>query len=195
VDADSFAAIVNNYGSYLQANSAPDCPARTLFSTLELNHVAAGELGMITQVSGTDPAVLNEFLAAMDAGMPSNALPTTVRQVMPWLQATQTLNWSGPNQRGKYKSAYLLTAFPERQVQAVHTALTDRKYANPQAMLEVDFLRLRDQHGRPGRHRGAAAFVDHETAVPDLLDRSRRRRAESDLDAAVLPVPVRRLRR
>src|SRR3954453_14764874 len=138
LDPVAFATLLGNYGRYLAANCAPDSPARTLFALLRLTHVSAGAVTMTTQVSGDDPTILDDFLAALDAGMPPAALPTTTRRVMPWVEATQTLNGIGPNQRGKYKSAYLLTPFPEGQVAAIRSALTDPGYSNPQALLQVD---------------------------------------------------------
>jgi FAD/FMN-containing dehydrogenase len=138
LDEDAFAALLRNYGGWLAANSASDSPARRLFGLLKLNHVSAGTISLITQVSGEDPALLDGFLGALDAGMPTAALPTTTRRTMPWLQATQTLNGSGPNQRGKYKSAYLRRPFPNGQIAAIWAALTDPSYANPQALVQVD---------------------------------------------------------
>ena len=37
----------------------------------------------------------------------------------PFYQSTQTINGSGPNQRGKYKSAYMLDKFPSDQIDAI----------------------------------------------------------------------------
>ena len=59
-------------------------------------------------------------------------------RLMPWVHATQTLNPSGPNQRGKYKSAYMIKPFPPQQISAIYGALTDPAYKNPQAVLQVD---------------------------------------------------------
>jgi FAD/FMN-containing dehydrogenase len=138
LDPAAFATLLGNYGRYLAANSAPDSPARTLFALLRLTHVSAGAVTMTTQASGDDPAILDTFLAALDDGMPAAARPTTTRRVMPWVEATQTLNGIGPNQRGKYKSAYMRTPFPDEQIAAIRAALTDPGYSNPQALLQVD---------------------------------------------------------
>jgi len=138
LDRAAFGTLLRNYGQYLAANSAPDSPARILFALLKLTHVTAGEVRMTTQVSGDDPAVLDGFLAALDAGMPVAARPTTTRRVLPWLQATQTLNGEGSIQRGKYKSAYMRQPFPDRQIAAIRAALTEPGYTNPEALLQVD---------------------------------------------------------
>ena len=60
----------------------------------------------------------------------------TVRR-MPWIEATQTLNGSGPNQRGKYKSAYMKKPFPQPQIDVMWKYLT-ADHGNPQALLQVD---------------------------------------------------------
>jgi hypothetical protein len=68
------------------------------------------------------------------------ARTTDIRR-MPWLECTQTLNGSGPNQRGKYKSAYMKKAFPESQVETIWKWLTiqnDKYPANSQALVQVD---------------------------------------------------------
>jgi hypothetical protein len=57
---------------------------------------------------------------------------------MPWIEATQTLNGSGANQRGKYKSAYMTKPFPDDQIGAIWSVLSDPSYKNTQALLQVD---------------------------------------------------------
>lgn len=58
-------------------------------------------------------------------------------QRLPWLYATQTLDGSGPNQRGKYKSAYMREPFPRHQIDTMWKFLSD-DFDNPQALLQVD---------------------------------------------------------
>src|SRR5947199_10718007 len=57
---------------------------------------------------------------------------------MPWLDVTQTLNGSGRNQCGKYKSAYMMRAFPSDQIDVMWKFLTTDSYSNSQALLQVD---------------------------------------------------------
>jgi hypothetical protein len=57
---------------------------------------------------------------------------------MPWIEATQTLNGSGPNQRGKYKSAYMTKPFPDDQIDAIWANLKYPSFVNSQALLQVD---------------------------------------------------------
>jgi FAD/FMN-containing dehydrogenase len=150
LDHDSFATLVRNYGDFLAANSAVGSPYAGLFALLHLSQRSAGQVGLTAQYVGDQPKLLLEFAAAMSADLPPPS-PLTVRlgyhglprpstqvQTMPWLFATQTLNGSGPNQRGKYKSAYMVAPFPDRQISAIWDALTKPSHANPQALLQVD---------------------------------------------------------
>ena len=45
---------------------------------------------------------------------------STEAQHLTYLEALQTLNGSGPNQFGKYKSAYMKKGFPREQMEALH---------------------------------------------------------------------------
>ena len=119
----------------MQANSSPSSPFAGLFSLLKLFHQSAGQITMVTQAAGPAADLLPAFLAQVSSGVPGGST-TTVS--LPWLQAAQTLNGSGPNQRGKYKSAYMKAPFPDNQIQAIHSALTGTRYTNPQALLQVD---------------------------------------------------------
>ena len=131
-----FRTLLDNYGRFMAAHSRPGSPYSALFSLLKLTHRSAGQIVLVTQVSGTDESLLNAFLADVSRGV--GTPDAQANRQMPWLQATQTLNGSGANQRGKYKSAYMLTPFPREQITAIYAALTDPSYDNPQALLQVD---------------------------------------------------------
>jgi hypothetical protein len=133
--AADFATLLRNYGRFMQAHSSPSSPYAGLFGLLHAFHQSAGKITMTTQVAGPAIGLLETFLAQINAGVPGGS--TTITS-LPWLQATQWLNGSGKNQRGKYKSAYMKAPFPEDQIQAIHSALTDAHYTNPQALLQVD---------------------------------------------------------
>ncbi|HEY9242576.1 MAG TPA: FAD-binding oxidoreductase [Streptosporangiaceae bacterium] len=131
----SFGTLLHNYGQFLHAHSAPSSRFAGLFSLLALFHHSAGHIRLVTQAAGPASRLLPDFLAAMTRGVPGSSTSTVS---LPWLQATQTLNGSGPNQRGKYKSAYLNQPFPADQIRATYAALTDPRFANPQALLQID---------------------------------------------------------
>jgi FAD/FMN-containing dehydrogenase len=122
-----FATLLRNYGRFLAANSSPSSPYAGLFALLKLFHRSAGHITMTTQAAGPAFGLLPSFLAQVTAGVPGGS--TTV-ETLPWLQAAQTSNGSGPNRRGKYKSAYMKTEFPDDQIQAIYGALTDAAYSH-----------------------------------------------------------------
>jgi hypothetical protein len=157
LDKVSFKKLVGGYGEWLAANSKPGGRYSGLFSLLVLNHRMIGASPQITltvQSVDKDPAPLREFLAAMEkdlppvvaavhpGGHPHALVPSTTPEKLPWLFATQTLNGSGSNRRGKYKSAYMIKAFPERHLEAMWTWLTSAAAPAPppaaQALLQVD---------------------------------------------------------
>jgi len=41
-----------------------------------------------------------------------------------WFDAVRILNGSGPNQKGKYKSAYMRKGFPPEQIKTIYKYLT-----------------------------------------------------------------------
>jgi FAD/FMN-containing dehydrogenase len=147
---DTFARLVANYGAFFEANSETGSPYSGLFALLHLTQRAAGQIVVVAQYVGPQPALLREFAAALGDGLPQpvashtgvghhhTVSPTTDFRELPWFYATQTLNGTGPNQRGKYKSAYMNTAFPESQVGTMWRHLSDAKRPNPQALLQVD---------------------------------------------------------
>jgi hypothetical protein len=101
---DNFTTLLRNFGRFHQANSAPSSPYRGLFALIHANHMSAGKISMTTQVAGPSLGLLETFLRELNRGVDPPAVSNPV-VLMPWLQATQWLNGSGRNQRGKYKSA------------------------------------------------------------------------------------------
>jgi FAD/FMN-containing dehydrogenase len=149
--------LIENYGTFFEQNSGVGSRYSTLFALLHLTRVAAGQVTLTVQNAGSDRAPLDEFLSYMSQGIDASKVRTVAPRVpvgyhhlvarttdarkMPWLEVTQTLNGSGPNQRGKYKSAYMKRAFPQSQYETIWKWLTiesDRYPANSQALLQVD---------------------------------------------------------
>ena len=154
---DLFFQILKNYGGFFEQNSAPKSPYSSLFSLLKLTRQAAGQVVLTVQNAGSDRGPIDDFINAMEAGVDKarvrfvpprivigwyHYIPATTSALkMPWLEVTQTLNGSGNNQRGKYKSAYMKTGFPESQFETIWKWLTienDQYPANSQALLQVD---------------------------------------------------------
>ncbi|HBW18188.1 MAG TPA: hypothetical protein DEH11_03865 [Actinobacteria bacterium] len=181
-----FRRLLGNYGRFMAAHSHPGSPYSRLFSLLKLTHRSAGQIVLVTQVSGADGSLLDSFLAAISRGVgppvaqtrPAGRELAVVASAdgrrMPWLQATQTLNGSGPNQRGKYKSAYMITPFPARQVTAIYAALSDPGYENPQALLQVDSYGCQVNAREPGvtavAQRSSIMKLQYQTYWTDPAD-------------------------
>lgn len=154
---DQFAQLLRNYGRFFEQHSAPGSPYASLFALLHLTRRAAGQIVVTVQHAGSDRAPIDDFLDALGDGLDASRLPPAPARIaagwhhlgaapmegrrMPWLEATQTLNGSGPNQRGKYKSAYQKTSFPDQQIETIWKWLRVESQAfppNAQALLQVD---------------------------------------------------------
>ncbi|WP_380283076.1 FAD-dependent oxidoreductase [Kitasatospora purpeofusca] len=137
---EDFRTLLANFGAFFAAHSGTaETVYRGLFSILHLTHHSNGNVVLFSQWDEADPAPLDAFLAEVEAGMRTKATTQTTqtgqtgllylpfpdrRRRLPWLQATMTVNGSGANQRGKYKSAYHRTAFTPAQIDTWWTWLT-----------------------------------------------------------------------
>lgn len=137
---DDFTRLLQNFGNFFAAHSGPDEPVyQDLFSILKLTHKANGNLGLSSHWMRDETASLDEYLAAIQDGVLTQPIDLTdaaagagaefipgpeKRRQMPWFQETMTVNGSGPNQRGKYKSAYHRKPFTDYQIAALWKWLT-----------------------------------------------------------------------
>lgn len=149
-DRTLFPHLLQNYGKFLEQNSGIDSPFKGLFSMLHLTHFSAKQIVLTAQYVGDEPGLMDTFVDTVKiedcfhgeqlypVGQHRYLGATASKRSLPWLYATQTLNPSGPNQRGKYKSAYMKKTFPENQIDTISRWLTDASYYNPQALLQVD---------------------------------------------------------
>jgi hexose oxidase len=120
-----------------------------VFTLLKLTHVSAGQLGMTMQVasapamsydqhtrfaSSRAQAVKQHLEQALPAvhltkplgghpGFMSSTTSSLSEQHLTYLEAVQTLNGSGSNQFGKYKSAYMKKGFPPDQIETIFNYL------------------------------------------------------------------------
>jgi FAD/FMN-containing dehydrogenase len=164
LDEEAFAVLLQGYGDALVANSGVGSEFAGLFSLLVLNQNAGvdPQIGVTVQYVGSDPTVPQRFMdeafgelgarakpaGPMGHGLVPGPLPaghggaasTTPisSQTLPWLFATQTLNPSGPNRRGKYKSAYMVESFPTSQIEAMWKYLQPGPLPASQSLLQID---------------------------------------------------------
>jgi FAD/FMN-containing dehydrogenase len=148
---DQFTILVRTYGEFFERNRAAGSPYDGLFALFHLTHKKASQIVLTAQYVGEQQDLLDHFVAHIQpktltvrpvaqthaVGRHYFPLATTEVQRLPWLFATQTLDGSGPNQRGKYKSAYMIEPFPDRQIDVMWKHLSEG-LQNPQALLQVD---------------------------------------------------------
>jgi hypothetical protein len=135
----SFTRLLSNFGGWYEANSAPDSPYTRLFSELKPTHVAAGAIGLTTQVDSTTPGadqLLDSYLAALSDGV-GVPFAVTERRRVPWLHATKWSGFTGPDPTVAFKGkpAYVRRNFTHTQLAAMHHHLTRTDYSNPGALL------------------------------------------------------------
>lgn len=126
---EELAQILQVYGAFWEENNRPDPqdPTNQIFGIMKLNvkrvvgagGIREGASSLLVQWSvedeedlgpvGTNDPFTNYMLEALNG----DGIETTGTSVLRygWLEAAQTLNGSGPNQRGKYKSAYMKENF------------------------------------------------------------------------------------
>lgn len=150
LDLASFRRLLQNYGNFMAENSGIDSPYKGLFPLLALSQQAAGQIGLSAQYTGDQPELLQEFARAVSAGLPApvaNIVPRMHQRMVNqppdittygWLDATRMFSGTGPSQRGKYKSAYMLQPFPDEQIDTIWEFLVNPISPNPQALLQVD---------------------------------------------------------
>jgi hypothetical protein len=118
----------------------------SFFGILKLQHEAAGEIALVAQnvydhgaprSPASSPFVRELTQALMRfrlcdcaptpecpiVGHPVNIPCPSPYQDLRWWEAVQTLNGSGSNQNGKYKSAYMRTGFSAAQIEAIYKHL------------------------------------------------------------------------
>ncbi|GAA0295791.1 FAD-binding protein [Sphingomonas oligophenolica] len=185
---DRFAGLLHLYAEIVAAMPESD------FSLLKLNHVAAGQIGLIYQsVSppGTTAAdhrlrvagqarMLRSRLGAIAPTSPllrplgghpgmMTTLPASENENhLTYLEALQTLNGSGPNQFGKYKSAYMKKGFPADQVAAIHHWLQTVPEGVAASDMAQSLLQVDSYGGRINRVSPTATCVPQRSSIMKL---------------------------
>ena len=134
----------------------------SFFGLLKLTHQQAGAVALVAQMTYDDPTAertlradlqraLVQFGLDKDAVAPTRpivghpgfvAAPQSYQELR-WIEAVETLDGSGPNQKGKYKSAYMRKGFPDDQIKTIYKYLTWAPPAGKtidmsQSLLQVD---------------------------------------------------------
>lgn len=150
-----FRRLVENFGSFFEDHSAPGDDYNTLFAILKLTHRSKEKIAVVVQADeedGRGQEKVDYFYERLfrgtqlpthdfdfEVGEHSPSEPLTIQgRTMPWFQATQTLNGSGDNQRGKYKSAHHRKSFSSHQIGEFWRYLSDSSYDNPEGLVQID---------------------------------------------------------
>ena len=114
----------------------------TAFAILGLSHRAAGQIGLMVQSTYDGEAGSSNFAAQAAAWLEKCGLGDSERaktrvcaeplqislplphQDLHWFEAVQMSNLSGPNRKGKYKSAYMRKGFSQDDVKTIYKYLT-----------------------------------------------------------------------
>jgi hypothetical protein len=131
----------------------------TAFAILKLSHQAAKQIALIVQSTYDGARGSSNFASQVAGWLGERCTSQTVPaegtigghpvylpcplpyQDLLWFEAVQTLNGSGPNQKGKYKSAYMRKGFPPEQIKTIYSFLTKempRQVDMTQSLLQVD---------------------------------------------------------
>jgi hexose oxidase len=135
--ADYLARII----AFFEILAAKMSPA--FFGLLKLAHEAAGAVSLVVQFTYDGAPGSATILPELERGLMEFGLhegasphqgavighPVHLSSAVPyqdlrWIEAVQTLNGSGPNQKGKYKSAYMRKGFPPDQIKTIYKYLT-----------------------------------------------------------------------
>lgn len=118
--------------------------------SLVVQHVYDGAPGSATILPRLEQALrrfgLEDCAQAAEGviiGHPVHLSCAVPHQHLRWWEAVQTMSGSGPNQRGKYKSAYMRDGFPSGQIKTIYDHLTSEPTGNggidmSQSLLQVD---------------------------------------------------------
>ncbi|MGC1303963.1 MAG: FAD-binding protein [Caulobacteraceae bacterium] len=188
LDEASFAALLAEYAQIVAAMPETD------FSLLKLNHVAAGQVGLVYQSVSTPGASAADHRSRAAAqgqrirtrldgvarsspllrplgghpGLMTALLPSGSETHLTYLEAVQTLNGSGPNQFGKYKSAYMKKGFPPDQVSAIYHWLHVTPDGVQQSDMSQSLLQVDSYGGRINDLASTATAVPQRSSILKL---------------------------
>lgn len=188
LDQNSFADLLAAYAELVAEMPETD------FGLLKLNHVSNGQIGLVLQMVSAPGVDLREHRgrAEMSTNRSRALLDRVVRTVplekplgghpgymttlpasdaaqhVTYLEALQTLNGSGPNQFGKYKSAYMKKPFPVNQVEAIYRWLNTTPPGLPVADMSQSLLQVDSYGGAVNRRSAESTAVPQRSSILKL---------------------------
>lgn len=131
----AFTALLRDYCTWYEHNSAPDSVYRHLWTNLIITH-NSGEMFPMTVVMDEDvPDAAALVSAHVDAVIGRMGVEPAVHtnEVVDWMETwLPSYSWpSDPRGRYKNKAGYLKRGFTDRQIAAIWRAMTTPDYVNP----------------------------------------------------------------
>ena len=140
--------------SFIEFIYAIQSRSNRFFALGKLNHISAGELHLVVQLTNPLPGEVDDLTIELNKrgfGIPKKPIlghPGYIGNLgfknsinnFTFLESCQFLNGSGPNVRGKYKSAYMIDEFTEYELNTIYDHLTyrDSKADLSSTLLQVD---------------------------------------------------------
>jgi hypothetical protein len=163
-----FAALLGNYGTWHENNSAAGSPYAGLFARLELTTRPTAPLYMIMQIDAGLPGaerLMDDFVASVGDGVGA-PMEVTDRRKLPWLHSTgwQGLWVSSPTDRFKHKSSYQRKGFSDFQIGAFYRSLSETEHTHAGFTVSIASYGAKVNTVAPG-----ATAQPHRDSVMKLL--------------------------
>ena len=176
LDEPGFRRLVGNFGAWCARHSEPGSPGAPLYAELILNRRQAGGHLLTGQVPDDSRHLLDEFLAALGAGV--GVTPMVSVETLPWLTATLgKVSDDGKGWRLKVKSAFHRAPLSERQLRVAYRHLSEAADDLPVASLSLNTYGGAINAVSPAAtavaHRGASMLLFYLTGWADPAADSR----------------------
>ncbi|MDA8370686.1 MAG: FAD-binding protein [Nocardiopsaceae bacterium] len=152
---DDFHKLVDNFGRFFEEHRGQSGDAyAALFGILQLTHSSKEQIGLITQIDAAVPDAerrVAEFIDKVGHGVGPRPLHMAEGHgehasivnskdpvAVPWHRVAERTGVATNDRAGKYKSAYMLTRLPTKQVDAVWRGLTENAQKPRDALVQID---------------------------------------------------------
>jgi aclacinomycin oxidase len=139
-----FTALLRNFGTWHERNSAPGSPGTGVYAVLNPTHSSAGSFYMVIQADNGLPNIDEIATGLVDAVVAdTGTTPSDDKGPAPWLHM---VSWPGDGEGGdkltrrlKLKAGYLRKGYSDTQLSAIYQALTDKTGTPDKGMLLVGY--------------------------------------------------------
>lgn len=144
------------------------------FTLLGLQHKAAGSIGLTLQVPSGPRSSLDAHLVRARRAIAGTRATLGIRPAsqsiihLTYLEAVQTLNGSGSNRFGKYKSSYMGRPFPSDQVAAIYSWLHRVPVGVQESDMAASLLQVDSYGGAVNEVASDATAVPQRSALMKL---------------------------